>query len=332
MQGDALLDDVASAMEFAARQSQIAAGQSGTEKPYPTAFDPKLDIAGAAATEPEAVAARRTALAVVAHYNDILVQLAEGRTGEEVASNVGALGERVTGFAQLLGAGANPLIGLGVSALSKALDLAERLRAGAEFKRAILDGHENVDAILAALIQDTSLIYQIHVSRLELELTEIKGAMRGPFQAIDKVGEKFAMPRPGSAMAQGRDQIERRREAAFARLLGAESLPITAASGRNAPAYDQGVQDALVQLVTEVEDIADQHDATVEQINAYHSTVKIYNGLLHESRAALAKVKLAVEAPPDPASVTADLTRSATSLIMTARALRDQLNVARSGP
>jgi hypothetical protein len=329
--GNVLLDDVAVAMDVAAARAQPAPPADAPKPLFPDSFDPASVIAPAAGGEAPAIAARRQAFATVAQYNEILLELAEGRSAEEASAGVATLGDNVAALAKFAGSAANPLFGIGLSALQQAVALAERYRSREEFAQAILSGYGDVDGILQALIDDTPTLYEIQKNRFQLELTATRAEANRALNTMRALAANFAAPAPASALAERHGRVERELSFALSGMLGqALQLTLPPSGAADAPAYSMQVADGLESQLAGIKDLADAHGATVARINDYHAALGSYVAVLDQARRSLAVVKAAVETPPEPGAVAREVITTAFELRRKVDDLRSRLHAIRS--
>ncbi len=329
---EVLLDDVALAMAVADSREEQGSAEATTTELFPKSFDPTSVLGAEAPGEPPAIAARRVALATVAQYNEVLLRLAEGRTVEEAGAGLGTLGERATQLASLAGAGANPLIGIGVSALQEAVKLAERARARREFEKAILSGYGSVQGILQALVNDTPTLYEIQKQRFQFELTDAQAEVNEVLNTMRELAGSFGPPRDGTALASEHERIETELSFALSNVLGrAVTLDLPPSRAGNAPAYSQQVSDSLGSQLDLLKSKSEEHQAIVEKINAYHAALGSYVAMLYQVQRALTTVKTLVETPQEPTEVARNVIRSGLELREKVQVLRAELGALRAG-
>ena len=141
---------------------------------YPKCFDPDLAAEHQVAEEHSSIRARRLMFDVVLLYNDLLLDIAEGRPVSAATERVNRLTNLLTTLATVVASGAQfmPVINLASQGMQQLL---ERLRAPlstAALRRALVLGGPTVQAILKALEDDTSQLFEVYARQKELEYTK----------------------------------------------------------------------------------------------------------------------------------------------------------------
>lgn len=145
------------------------------EHGYPKCFDPRMALQSQSIEEHWSITARRVALSTIQIYNDLLLDLAEGKQVDRAGQRVRDLSEFVSVLSTGLGVG-GPLPGLAATVGGPALDqFLESIRAAASaaaLRRALVQGVPTVRKLLEALSADTADIYRIYVAGKDLEFTK----------------------------------------------------------------------------------------------------------------------------------------------------------------
>jgi hypothetical protein len=133
---------------------------------FPDCFDPKLVRVDGGRVDPHDVTVRLVALDVIQSYNLALVEVAQGQPGAAVAPRIAELRTAVIELTALAGVSAGPIGsvagGAAVASLGKLLATLENLRAGAAARESLLSERETIDALIDALIADTTTVYEIY--------------------------------------------------------------------------------------------------------------------------------------------------------------------------
>lgn len=174
--GNVLLDRVEPF--FAALEPATAVNNCGElDRQIHPCFDPALALGGLDA-DPEAIAARRAALDVVADYSQLLADFAAGKTVADSQARIESLIDASSTFltlvraAPLLDTVSAPLLAL-TQTLSQGL-------AAADTRTLILDARGAIGSLLDELEADTPLLYDIYrVARLQ----DVRAALAAADQA-----------------------------------------------------------------------------------------------------------------------------------------------------
>lgn len=145
------------------------------EHGYPKCFDPRLALQAQSVEEHWSITTRRVALSAVQIYNDLLLDLAEGKQVDRAGQRVRDLSEFVNVLSTGLGIG-GPLPGLaaavGGPALDEFLGAIRAAASAAALRRALVLGAPTVRKLLEALSADTPHMYRIYVAGKDLEFTK----------------------------------------------------------------------------------------------------------------------------------------------------------------
>jgi hypothetical protein len=237
---------------------------------------------------------RLRALDAIAHYNDLLASLAEGKSVEQLQGSVSALLTTVESVTTLVpGAGA---------LLTKLVGELEKARVREEFRRALIPGEKPVLDILAFLSDEAPLYYDMRLTIVQSDLgllrsriTERVGAIDGMVKASPSV-----TPDPWKEAATDINQE-------LAKIGGLRGLPngvVLTAACNPAPAKPcvelpkEQVTTPLLALKQEVR----EHQVLVERITTYDVLLQHYQDVLKANARALTAVRKALDTPPDMAA------------------------------
>lgn len=163
--GDALLDKVSPiAVEIeeraGIRSPAVVCREDFTGTPKCFA----LPTVGGGRLEPRDIAVRRIALDLITAYNEVLLDLAEGKSAAEVRTRLAGLAELASSALGLLGV-ANPAVAALPALQGPFLDLVtrfERARVNVVARQAVVRGRQPIKGILAGLRQDAPILYEIY--------------------------------------------------------------------------------------------------------------------------------------------------------------------------
>jgi hypothetical protein len=136
----------------------------------PRCFDPRLAVVEARSWDPPSIAARRAALELIAAYNGMLIDLANGRDPRELQSRLGEVAELAGTILGLAGApaGLPALVPVVATGLNRLVERVGAARTAAVTRQEILDNRDTIKALLAQLKEDVPKLYEIYrVKRLD---------------------------------------------------------------------------------------------------------------------------------------------------------------------
>ena len=137
-----------------------------------------LRDSGAANEEDPDIAARRAALHTVAHYNAILVALAEGQSVEALDQRFEAI-RRFATIAATIGAlptgGFSRFVPAAIPILQQIGGRIEAGRAEATVRQSLIASEDDIRSLFQLLIDDAPEIYDIYVRGQEVELLRLNG-------------------------------------------------------------------------------------------------------------------------------------------------------------
>jgi hypothetical protein len=136
----------------------------------PRCFDPRLAMAEDRSWDPPSIAARRAALELIAAYNGMLIDLANGRDPRELQSRLGEVAQLAGTVLALAGApaGLPALVPAAATGLTRLVERLGAARTAAVNRQEILDNRDTIKALLAQLKEDAPKLYEIYrVKRLD---------------------------------------------------------------------------------------------------------------------------------------------------------------------
>lgn len=263
--GDLLYDEISPIVSGRTSSSEDSCGISALG--YPRCFNPRtaLGASGTRRNEDPSIKARRDALATVALYNSMLVDLAEGKTADAFTTRIDTLAS-LAGAVAALGVipsgGLSALIVPGAAFASQMASRFETARANGLVRQSILDSKGDIQELLAALADDTPQIYKVFLAAREKDLVAIN---------FDRNAARLAKNEAAQARAQKRyqatlDSITQFHEAltAYVQLLDRTSQALN--SLVTAAAQEPGTAASLTLLAREAADIRTTSEAFWETI------------------------------------------------------------------
>lgn len=120
------------------------------------------------------------ALELVTEYTLALVEVAEGKSADDLQSNVGQITELATGLISLVGV---PIPGLtsltsgpGGAALNGLLGQLSAIQANAKIRQSLIAERATVAELVDVLIEDTSVMYQLYFNHRKLRVLKGLGS------------------------------------------------------------------------------------------------------------------------------------------------------------
>lgn len=310
--------------EEARKKALEEARKKGEQSNIATLFPDQLPLS-AKATEVQlepAIQARILLLDTTATYNEVLMQMASGATAEQVSAGVGRLvdsGRKLASFAKVFANFTFPGSGAILGALEGLAKIAEKARAQAEARTALLAGQDTVRAALQLLLDDinglaqesypeldadSAGLYDVQREFYEAELAEIYKKMQRASREILRFASRHKNP-TDAPLVDSRKALDERFDAAWRSIgveLGLETpQALSATAGRNsAAAYDGTANNTLTALVSSLDTLRTAYDAKRSEWLAYRSALSAYGDMLVASKDALGAV---VQAASQPASM-----------------------------
>lgn len=267
--------------ENQAEKANPCAGDSGPQ-PFDPCFDPDTITAGAVPGEPAEVKARRRAMATIALYNDLLIRLNSGATGEELGAEVRSLSSNLGGLLQFVNAAAGPIAGLAGDTLARLAELQESVRADRELRRALVEGEPVIQELIAALINETPTLYEIKLGATQEELIPLRTQINETRVEIGTLVRSHTAPGDGRLV-----ELSGRLEQAFGKIgIASMSLPPLAGEQASQP-FNAAVDQQLTRKVELVEQLTGQYMEKAAILHAFHAALGAYVAMLDDTSTAL---------------------------------------------
>jgi len=290
--------------------------------PYPLTWNEALN--SLEARVPDDIEARRLALKVVADYNEVLTQLAEGKTVDEVKAGASGLVSSIDKFVSVTKGAGIPGLSAITSIISTFVEYLEKARLREEFVQAIEKGSPIVEKIIDALIADIGTHYDARATLLNRERLRTVAAMRTVSETTARIAAQHNIP----AADLDKLQKEVNDKLAVARS-EIQTLPVKITGGGATSLEYSPV--AKAQVEDEQRELARLGGLYVENLNAMKSLTSMldqYRRLLQKTQSSLRALAKALKEPADVATSADELLGIAFSLrrdledLRTARANR----------
>lgn len=278
------------------RALQPPAAAPSPPAPYPRTWADASKEAGAGV--PDDVEVRRRAFKVVADYNAVLVQLAEGKSVEEVKASASGL---LTSADKLLtvvtGAGIPGLSSL-TGIVTTLVGLFEKARLREEFAQAVRKGSPLVQQILDVMIADIGSHYDVRVVVLTRDRLRALAGMRTAAETVQAIATKHNV-------ADGdRDKLEAavNEKMAVARAEGVK-LPVKVVSGgRTAPAYSELAKAQCHDELVTLERLSKSYVDNVAAAKSLAAMLNSYRKLLETAQSSMKALVKSLDEPADVAA------------------------------
>ena len=316
---EVILDYGAAKAEFARRGAEIknarasvagsaslaANGQKGGAKSspaYPASFTSTLQNKQPAS---DAVEVRLRALDTIHRYNEILADLAEGKSAADLAISAKSLVASIESLTQ-------PIPGLSGFA-SGLLAAAEKARARAEFVTAVKAGEPSVSSIVDFLGGETGKYYELRWLLSERDRSLVRARIS------NRVAESETVVRSKKIPDSAKEDLQAIREEFDIELTtigGLSDRPegVKFEMGKNGADFDAADLAALQKNLGEVRNDVNLHQTIVSKMNTYHTLLQNYDRLLLETRQSMRSLRLALDAPVDVATQMEEVYRTAMSV------------------
>lgn len=262
-------------------------------EPYRTCFVPSDFVPGGLPGEPNSLAARRRALQTITTFNTIALRLASGETAQALGVEVQRLGTSASSLAAITGAGAGavPLIGVSAGLAERLAHWAESLRADQELRAALAAGSPLIQQLLAALVDDTRLMYAFKREEIAEQLDDLKAdAQRASVDLKEIIGRHAAFPTLTS--------MDRRYASARGRISGLPFESLNALAGSRGDAtLDARSADRAEEVLARLESIAADYANRLTDLDHYYDALGEYVSMLHHADEALQIVATSARAP-----------------------------------
>jgi len=264
------------------------------EEPYPVEFEDFLKKLNS--QEGHDIDVRRQALAVVGSYNAVLLQLAQGKSIDEVQT---AAGELVTGLGKFVEAAAGSAVPGFEAVVSLAKTFAgqlERARLQREFKQAVIDGAPVIDQILDAFVADTADYYKLNAGMAQRQRIQI---VRDAVQQVKSLKLLLAGVGPPSSTFKSVDDRQNEVNIALVATRGELApfgYPYAFDSGPSGP-YTAATDGQAGLIQKEIERLAGAYQKNLDQVQSLGEALAKYRSMLLTTKTALATLRQAVDKP-----------------------------------
>lgn len=321
--GDILLDFDQALKKAKERQAAQEQGQDArpVRPPYPAdleAFeakrgDEKLDD----------IEVRRRALQVITQYNDLLTQLAEGKSAQEVKSSASGLVNAVGKFVTIAGGSGVPGLSAIATIVSTLAELVEKARTRAEFSRAVREGRPVIEKIIDALIEDRGDHYGLRFGLAQEErlliLDEITIRIRLILGFVASLGPSR---QDGPNVSDAEKDLNSILKPVRGEIVEYPiRLKLAPASARTAP-FTEGADERTQASILEIKEQVEKYENNVKQMQALGRALVEYGKLLERTKTALATLEKMLDKPQDISIVAEELARAVFSVKRNLETLR----------
>lgn len=276
--------------------------------PYPLTWDE----AGKSfeARVPDDIEVRRLAFKVIADYNEVLTQLAEGKSIDEVKAGASGLVTSIDKFVTVSQGAGVPGLSAITSIVSTLAEQFEKARLRREFVKAVESGSPIVHKMLDALIADIGSHYAARAELLNRERGRTVSAMRDSAETIDAIASRHNVP----AADLGALQKDANEKLAVASAEIRKLPVIFAGGGAKGLEYSAVVK---AQVRDEQKELVRLTGVYLDNVNAMKSLTAMlgqYTQLLQKTQASLKTLAKALNAPVDVSAAADELLAIAFSL------------------
>lgn len=285
------------------RAAQAKAPKSAASaQPALYQFNYKLTTGAGALKPADPAQARLHAFEVIGGYNQVLTELAEGKSADQVAASAGQLVQALSS-AISIAPGVGPLVADFAAAI-------ERARVRAEFLEALQKGEPVIVKIIDVLLADIPDFYDLRRTLMLQDLLAIEERVDQRATTL----EKAALALDPAAQVD-LAAYESRINANLGQLVGMDRR-LRLARGTKAGPQSSLAQATLTNAVLEDARIAFAADvsaylAATSRLNTYYAMLQHYEAMLAGTRAAASTLRLAVDAPQNAASQIQELLQTA---------------------
>lgn len=312
---DILLDFDQALKKAKERQAAQEQGQDApvVRPPYPA--DLKAFEGKRGSEKVDDIEVRRRALQVITQYNDLLTELAEGKSAQEVKSSASGLVNAVGKFVTIAGGSGVPGLSAIATIVSTLAELVEKARTRAEFSRAVRKGRPVIEKIIDALIEDRRDHYGLRfnlaqeerlliLDEITIKIRLILGfvASRGPSRQ-DGPNVSGAEKDLNSILKPVRGEIV--------------EYPIRlrlAPAAAGTPLFTEGANERTQASIIEIKEQVEKYENNVTQMQALGTALDEYRKLLERTKTALATLERMLDKPQDISIVAGELARAAFSV------------------
>lgn len=321
--GDILLDFDQALKKAKERQAAQEQGEDApaVRPPYPA--DLKAFEAKRGGEKLDDIEVRRRALQVITQYNDLLTQLAEGKSAQEVKSSASGLVNAVGKFVTIAGGSGVPGLSAIATIVSTLAELVEKARTRAEFSRAVREGRPVIEKIIDALIEDRRDHYGLRFNLAQEErlliLDEITIRIRLILGFVASLG-------PSRQDGPNVSDAEKDLNSVLKPVRGEIGeypirLKLAPASARTPP-FTEGADERTQASILEIKEQVEKYENNVKQMQALGRALVEYGKLLERTKTALATLEKMLDKPQDISIVAEELARAAFSVKRNLETLR----------
>lgn len=324
--GDILLDFDQALKKAKERQAAQEQGQDApaVQPPYPAdlkAFEAKRS--GEKLDDIDDIEVRRRALQVITQYNDLLTQLAEGKSAQEVKSSASGLVNAVGKFVTIAGGSGVPGLSAIATIVSTLAELVEKARTRAEFSRAVREGRPVIEKIIDALIEDRRDHYGLRFDLAQEErlliLDEITIRIRLILGFVASLGPSR---QDGPNVSDAEKDLNSILKPVRGEIVEYPiRLRLAPASARTPP-FTEGANERTQASILEIKEQVEKYENNVKQMQALGTALVEYRKLLERTKTALATLEKMPDEPQDISIVAEELARAAFSVKRNLETLR----------
>jgi hypothetical protein len=267
--------------------------------PYPATFTPP---SGGGLIKNEEIVVRLQALEVIAHYNDLLATLAEGKSVDQLKTGVSDFAASIQSLASGVAATTLPGVGQAIPLLQTVAGELEKARLREEFKKAVAKGQHGVNGILDVFIADTSSYYSMRLAFANRQRLRDEIDIRRNYNAMVKIAEEYLAP-PGGELKK----LEKQVNVSLAQVdwKSVVALQPYSPSGTESDAekerrtYTTLVDSQLAEYARNIDASVADYKQIVERQKTYYDLLVKYAALLSETKKNMSALQAAIDAPPD---------------------------------
>ena len=270
----------------------------GPSSPYPDTLQELMT----SATEPDVIEVRRLAMLTINRYNDVLTELVEGKSIEDVKTTTEGLVKTIWKFVEIAEGVGVPGIGSAINAAKILAGKFEELRLRKEFKKAVREGVPAVYAILDFIKEDLSDHYTIRFTIAQSERLLIVEKITNNVSNLIILFSNHSIP-PDTANIQDIKGIEENINAHLkpvSRELNRHEYPYKLEYGTgNIPEYSILIDLQVTQIVSEIESLSKKYNQNVTQVKSIGSVLIQDAKLIEKTKIALDTLVNALDKPLD---------------------------------
>ena len=270
----------------------------GPSSPYPDTLQELMT----SATEPDVIEVRRLAMLTINRYNDVLTELVEGKSIEDVKTTTEGLVKTIGKFVEIAEGAGVPGIGSAINAAKILAGKFEELRLRKEFKKAVREGVPAVYAILDFIKEDLSDHYTIRFTIAQSERLLIVEKITNNVSNLIILFSNHSIP-PDTANIQDIKGIEENINAHLKPVSGElnqDEYPYRLEYGTgDIPEYSILIDLQVTQIVSRIESLTKKYSQNVTQVNSIGSVLIQDAKLIEKTKIALDTLVNALDKPLD---------------------------------